>query len=180
MNLETATAQNASPMAKPSDLGSALLRAFGVATVVVLAIAGVTAVVLFLGLEALPTTALPYYGGGVGAALFAGMVALFLHGRFLDPKASAPFANDGRLMAQRLQSLLAAAFGAKLAVVLVGVFALRTLGVKFADFATFGVTFAGAALLCQLATALSLARTLQHRGASRSVAPGPAPEGNTP
>jgi hypothetical protein len=66
-------------------------------------------------------------------------------------------------MAGRLQSLLAAAFGVKLAVLTIGVFSLRQSGAKFEETTTFAVTFAGGALLCQLATAAFLARALRHR-----------------
>jgi hypothetical protein len=125
--------------------------------------AAIVAAVVFLATNWLSTEALPYFGLGVGAAVFAAMFALWLHGRFLDPRAAAPFASDGKLMASRLQSLLAAAFAVKPAVVVIGVLALRQSGVKFDDMAVFAVTFAVASLLSQLATAGFLAHALQRR-----------------
>lgn len=151
-----------SELAESRDLGNPLARALGVALLVVGATATVVGALVF-GLGALTSDALPYYGLGIGAALFAGMLALWLHGRLLDPRATIPYAGDGRLMAGRMQSLLAAAFGVKLVVLTIGVFSLRQSGAKFADTTTFAVTFAGGALLCQLATAAFLARTLRHR-----------------
>lgn len=152
------------------DLSTLLLRALTTATTIVLVVATVVGAVIFALLRALPAESLVYYAAGVAAALFAGMLALFLHGRFLDPRASAPFARDGRLLATRLQSLLAAAFGAKLAVLVLGVLIVRQLGAKFAESATFAITFAGGALLCQLVTAAVLARSVQRRSASSASA----------
>ena len=149
-------------LAPAGELGHQLTRALGVALLVVGVAAAVVGGLVF-GLGWLPGSALPYYMLGIGAALFAGMLALWLHGRLLDPRAAMPYAGDGRLMAGRMQSLLAAAFGVKLVVLTIGVFALRQSGAKFADTTTFAVTFAGGALLCQLATAAFLARTLRHR-----------------
>ena len=70
----------------------------------------------------------------------------------------APFAKDGRLLATRLQSLLAAAFAVKLVSLVLAVLVLRQLGTKFDDIATFAIAFAGGALLCQVVMALVLAR----------------------
>jgi hypothetical protein len=171
----------ATPAASGVDLGGALLRAFGAAAAVVVGIGVAAGVVLFVWPGLLPADAMAFYATGLGAALLAGMVALWLHGRFLDPAATAPFAKDGRLLAGRLQSLLAAAFAAKLAVLVAGVLVLRAAGVKFADAATFAVTFAGGALLCQLATAFSLARAVQQRGATSAGAPtASSPGGSRP
>lgn len=144
------------------EVGPVLVRALSVAlgcVGLVLAMVGAFA----YGLGSLPTETLPYYGLGAGAALFAGMVVLWLQGRLLDPRATIPYAGDGRLMAGRMQSLLAAAFGVKLFVLTVGFLGLRMGGAKFAETTTFAVTFAGGALLSQLATAAFLARALQHR-----------------
>ncbi|MBL8756045.1 MAG: hypothetical protein JNK15_22310 [Planctomycetes bacterium] len=170
------------PATAPSagrDLGSALLRAFVRAAVVVVASGAVVGVGLFPA-AVLPLEAVPFYGAGLAAALLAGMVALLLHGRIYDRRANAIYAGDGRLLAQRLQSLLAAALGAKLAILVLSFFVLRACGVKFADTATFAVTFAGGALLCQLATAMSLARSMQPRSSSSGLAGTGAPGGNVP
>jgi hypothetical protein len=163
-----------------AGFGSALPRAFGLAAVLVLGIGAAVGVPLFAA-GALASADWPFFALGIAAALLAGMLALLLHGRFLDPRTTAPFAKDGQLLAGRLQSLLAAAFGAKLAVLIAGVMALRFAGVKFAGMATFAITFAGAALLCQLATATSLARAVQRRGhGSPARTASCSPEGNTP
>ncbi|MFY9343971.1 MAG: hypothetical protein WAT39_15890 [Planctomycetota bacterium] len=160
------------------ELGSALLRAYGVAVAVVL-VAGVVAAGVAFGTGLLPTELWPWCALGLLAALFAGMLALFLHGRFLDPRTAAPFARDGRLLGSRLQALLAAAFAAKVGVLVLGIVALRLAGVKFAALAGFAVTFAACALLCQLTTAMALVRGVKHRGAGPR--PGAAaPEGLAP
>ena len=68
--------------------------------------------------------------------------------------------------------MVAAGFGAKLVVLVAGVFLLRATplrlnevaaDVKFADLASFAVTFAGAALVMQLITAASIARSLRRK-----------------
>lgn len=118
----------------------------------------------------------PYFVVGLGAAGFAAMFAVWLHGRIANgtPSGARP---DARLEGVRLQALLAAAFGVKLAVLAVGVFVLLQVPlravsdgdggaaatVKFTDIATFAVSFAGASLVCQLATAAALARSLRRR-----------------
>jgi hypothetical protein len=147
------------PLRAPSG---SLLRAFAVAAAVVtVAAAAVLGALRALG--AIAADALPFAGLGVAAALFAGMATLMLHGRFLDPRTTAPFANDGRLAGARLQTLLAAAFAVKLAVLVAAVLVLRQIGVKFTDVAAFAVTFAAAALACQVATATCLVRALARR-----------------
>lgn len=109
---------------------------------------------------------------GVAAALLASTAAVWLHGRFLDPRAAQPFAQDGRLMAGRVQSLMAAAFGVKLAVLVVVVLYLQRVlsaehpDVKFAATASFCIAFAAASLVCQLATAGYLARAFSRRRTS--------------
>jgi hypothetical protein len=120
-----------------------------------------------------PAESVSYYWLGLGASLLAAMLALWLHSKFLDPRKAAPFAADAGLLAGRLQGLLAAAFGAKLAILVLGVFALRQSGVKFDSLATFCVTFAGASVICQVATAGYLSRILQYRPQAR-VAPAPS------
>lgn len=159
--------------APPADVSSgALLRAFGQASAVVV-LAGAAAGALVHGM--LPDGGLAYYAAGLGAALLAGMLTLVLHGRFLDPRTTAPFANDGRLAGARLQTLLAAAFAVKLAVLVAAVLVLRQAGTKFPLVATFAVTFAGGALVCQVATATCLARALRQRRAAAAAGPAAGP-----
>jgi len=141
-------------------------RAFGFA---VLVVAVCAAPVWALGL--VPQDGVPFFAAGIGASLFAAMLAVFVHGRFLDARATAAYAQDGRLLAGRLQSLLAVAFGAKLGVLVLGVFLLRGSGVKFAALATFCITFAAVALVCQLAAAAYLSRAMNHRPSYRAPAP---------
>ncbi len=151
-------------------LVAALLRG----GLVVLLAAALVGGLVFGPLAWLPDPVLPFYCGGIGLALVAGMLALVLHGRFLDPKASAPFGHDARLLAGRLQGLLAAAFAAKLGVLVVAFFVLRQFGAKFADTATFCITFAAAALLYQLVTAGVLVRQMRPQN---RVVPGSSPTG---
>jgi hypothetical protein len=155
----SATAPSTAPGRAPAV---SLLRAFAVAALVVAALA-VAAGVALRALGALDAGALAHGGLGAGAALLAGLTTLVLHGRFLDPRTTAPFASDGRLAGARLQTLLAAAFAVKLAVLVAGVLVLRQIGAKFADVAAFAVTFAAAALACQVATAMCLVRALQQQ-----------------
>src|SRR5688572_11846216 len=72
-------------------------RAFGFA---VLVVALVAVPVWALGL--VPAEGVAYYAAGIGASLFAAMLAIFVHGRFLDSRAPSAYAHDGRLMAGRL------------------------------------------------------------------------------
>lgn len=130
--------------------------AFGIGLVAVL-----VAIAWLTGL--LPPETTDFVALGAGAALFAGVLALWIHGRFVDARAAAPIARDARLMAGRLQGLLAAAFAVKLAVLVIGMLYLSRFGVKFADKASFCIAFAGASLVCQLATAGYLARALNRR-----------------
>jgi hypothetical protein len=153
------------------DLHAVLVGALWRGAMIVVGTAAVVGGLLFGPLAALPGEAVVYYAGGTGLALFAGMLALVLHGRFLDPRATAPFAGDARLLAGRLQGLLAAAFAAKLVVLVVAFLVLRQLGAKFADTATFCITFAGGALMYQVVTAVLLARAVQPR-------PGASPGGS--
>jgi hypothetical protein len=121
----------------------------------VVAVAG-TAVVWFAGLLAPELRG--YLLGGTAAALGAGGIAVALHGRFL-----AATGLDGALLAGRLQALLAAAFGAKLVVLLGAIVAQQSCGAQFEATVVFCVTFASAALVSQLATAIALARALARR-----------------
>lgn len=131
----------------------------------------------------LPESARPYYLIGLAAAGFAAVFTIWVHGRFAA--ARAPIGQGmggqgmngqgaGALVAGRLQSLLAAAFGVKLFVLVVGVLALKRFPIgaeppKFLETATFAVSFAGAALLCQLVTALLLARALTRRAPTSAL-----------
>jgi len=100
---------------------------------------------------------------GLGAALFASGAAVLLKGGFLGDRAMASMHGDGRLLAARLQSILAAGLGLKLATVTIGVLALRSQQVKFELVTTFAVAFAAAALVCQVTVAGILWRALSRR-----------------
>lgn len=100
---------------------------------------------------------------GVGAALFASGAAVLLKGGFLGDRAMATMHGDGRLLAARLQSILAAGLGLKLATVTLGVLWLRSQQTKFELVTTFAVAFAAAALVCQVTVAGILWRALSRR-----------------
>jgi len=100
---------------------------------------------------------------GLAAALFASGAAVLLKGGFLGDRAMASMHGDGRLLAARLQSILAAGLALKLATVTVGVLALRSQQVKFELVTTFAVAFAAAALVCQVTVAGILWRALSRR-----------------
>jgi hypothetical protein len=117
---------------------------------------------------ALPAGAGRFVAAGAGAALVAVGLALLLHGRFLDRRATESLRGDPKLVAGRLQSLLGAAFGVKLAMLMAGVLVLRGLGVKFDELAAFAVAFAAAALLCQVAAAGFVVRALARTRAAQS------------
>lgn len=121
---------------------------------------------------AFPAGTSVFAGFGLLAAVGAAMVAVWLHGRFLAGRTAQQLVGDGRLLAGHLQSLLAAAFAVKLAVLVVAFLVLRQQGVKFSELATFAITFAAASLLCQLATAGYLARAVQSRLARPLAAAG--------
>lgn len=157
----------------PADLGrGALLRALAQSLVLVAVVGAALGALLFGGDNLLAASDLPYYGAGLGAAAFAAILAVWIHGRFAAtpaPSSSADPAHTAHLITSRLQSLLAAAFGVKLVVLVLAVVVLKQFPLgeetaKFSELTTFAVTFAGAALLAQLATAFALARTLR-RGA---------------
>lgn len=152
-----------------------LARALGSACWRLLLVAGLVGTVLFGATDWLPPAQLLFFGLGVGAALLATMVALLVHGRMLDRRREAPYAGDGRLLASRLQSLLAAAFALKLGMLVLGMLALRQAGAKFQDTATFGVTFVAAGLVAQLSAAGYLARALQRRPQAVPVAGATSP-----
>lgn len=159
-NAHHGTAMSGSPSCAVDVL--LLGRAFGFAVLVVVLCA---APVWALGL--VPQDGVPYFAAGIGASLIAALLAICVHGRFLDnrldARAPAALAHDGRLLAGRLQALLAVAFGAKLAVLVLGVIVLQQAGVKFEALATFCITFAAVSLVSQLATAAYLSRALNHR-----------------
>ena len=144
-----------------------LLRALLVAVTLVTVVGLGLGLLLFGGDALLPKDALPFYIAGLTAAGFAAMLTVWLHGRFAaTPAPTGDPARTGHLITARLQSLLAAAFGVKLVVLVLGVLIIKQFPLgeepaKFSQLATFAVTFAGAALLCQLGTAFALARTLR-------------------
>lgn len=147
------------PSAAPSAVDALVLgKALGV---------GIGAVMLAFALAwvagAIPAGNAVFAAFGVLAAVGAAMVAVWLHGRFLAGRTARQLAGDGRLLAGHLQSLLAAAFAVKIAVLVVAFLLLRQQGVKFSELATFAITYAAASLLCQLATAGYLARAVQPR-----------------
>ncbi len=100
---------------------------------------------------------------GLGAALFASGAAVLLKGGFLGDRAMATMHGDGRLLAARLQSILAAGLGLKLVTVTLGVLWLRSQQMKFELVTTFAVAFAAAALVCQVTVAGILWRALSRR-----------------
>lgn len=120
---------------------------------------------------------------GLAAALFASGAAVLLKGGFLGDRAMASMHGDGRLLAARLQSILAAGLALKLATVTVGVLALRSQQVKFELVTTFAVAFAAAALVCQVTVAGILWRALSRRATpvgSLSTSPMSALQPSTP
>ncbi|HEB54162.1 MAG TPA: hypothetical protein ENI87_12990 [bacterium] len=145
-----------------------LLRAL-VQTIAAVAVVGAGVGALsFSGEGLLAAASLPYYVAGLCGAGFAMLATVWLHGRFAATAAPADADRADFLVAARLQTLLAAALGVKLAVLVVGFLLLKRFPLgpepaKFSDIATFGVTFAAASLLCQLGTAFALARALRRR-----------------
>lgn len=142
-----------------------LLRALA-QTGAALAAAGLgLGLLLFGGENLMEPSAQPYYGAGLGAAALAMLLTVWLHGRFASTQM--PGAT-GPAVSARLTGLLAAGMGVKMALLVLGFLALKQfpLGAepaKFSEIATFAVTFVGAALLCQIGTALTLARALGRR-----------------
>ncbi|MBL8736816.1 MAG: hypothetical protein JNL12_10345 [Planctomycetes bacterium] len=100
---------------------------------------------------------------GVAAALVASGAAVLLKGGFLGDRAMASLHGDGRLLASRLQGILAAGLVLKLAVVTIGVLALRTQQLKFELVTTFAVAFAAASLVGQVTVAGIVWRALSRR-----------------
>lgn len=147
---------------------AALLRALGLALALVGLLGAGVGALLFSGSDPLPASTLPYFVAGLGAAGFAAMFTIVVHGRFAAAKVPAGTdpARVAVLVTGKLQTLLAMAFGVQLFVLVVGVLFLKRFplvegGTKFSETATFAVTFAAATLLCQLATAGVLARSLR-------------------
>lgn len=150
------------PTPRPLDVPSTdvvsspvLITAFvrGAVLAMVLAVA-----VWALGL--LPAELVAWVAYGSAAAVAATGLALVLHSRFLDRRALASLRGDPRLMAARLQGLMAAALMIKLATVTIGVLVLRSQGVKFQEVAAFAVAFAAASLVCQVTAAGTLVRAM--------------------
>ncbi len=141
-----------------------MLRAWGIGV----AVTAVAVVVVWL-LGLLPAATEGMVALGAAAALAAAGLAIALHGRMLDPRAHQGLGGDGRLIASRLQGLMGAALGLKLACVTLGVLALRSSGVKFPQVAAFAIAFAGASLVCQVTAAGSLVRAFSRTRAARSV-----------
>lgn len=145
-----------------------LLRAL-MRTGAALAVVGlVFGFVLFGGDNLLASAALPYYGAGLVTAALAMVLTVWLHGRFASTQM--PGATSHAVSA-RLTGLLAAGMAVKMALLVFGFLALKQFPLgdepaKFSDITTFAVTFVGAALLCQLGTAWTLARALGRRPAT--------------
>lgn len=151
-----------------------LIRALGSSLAVLLVLGLPTWFLLFRDGGEFANSA-PYFTVGLGAAVFAALISVWLSGRITARRTAAAggdAAMTARLEGLRLQGLMAAGFGAKLVVLTIGVFALRAFplrinevaaDVKFVDLLSFAVTFAGASLVMQLITAASLARSLQRR-----------------
>ncbi|MCA8966383.1 MAG: hypothetical protein H6838_07025 [Planctomycetes bacterium] len=111
---------------------------------------------------------LPWVGYGVALALVGGALALLVHRRIFDRRATAHLGNDPRLLSMRLQGLLGLGFGIKVALVLVAVFVLRGNDVKFPQLAAFAVAFAAASLVAQLTLANALVRSASNSSRSSS------------
>jgi hypothetical protein len=101
---------------------------------------------------------MPFYVGGIALAVLAGAVTLRIGGRVFDPRSLADCGGDAKLLAGRMQGLLATGMLVKLAALTAGMLTLRQTGAKFASTATFGVSFVGGALAVQLAATALLLR----------------------
>ena len=175
----------AAPSAVDSDLSRVeLLRAltFGLLAIVVAGAVGWA--VLFWGGAGASDIRPAFYMLGLGGAAFAGIMTVWLHGRLASLQSGQGAAVTGRLVAARMQALLASGFAVKLGVLVVGFFGLRRITIggvptKFTDVATFAVTFAAAALLCQLTTAALMARSMRRgRGPALVAHPDAHPDAN--
>ena len=142
-----------------------LIRALVQSVIALVVVGGGFGLLLFGGDQLLGGASLPYYIAGVVAAAAAMLLTLWLHGRFAA--AQMPGATSHAVSA-RLTGLLAAGMAVKMALLVLGFLYLKQfpLGAepaKFAEITTFAVTFVGGALLCQIGTALTLARALGRR-----------------
>lgn len=154
----------------PAD--SSALRAAG--RLGLFAGAGAAVLLLSVGVVAgvVPDGAVPFAVLGATLAILGALAAQVWHVRLArsgvaaGPGPQGPGAPDPRLLAAQLQAWLAAGFGVKFAL-LAGVgLLLHLLGVKFTGIGAFAVAFAVAALLCQVAAALSLSRALTSNAGS--------------
>ncbi|MGK0201791.1 MAG: hypothetical protein ACI9S9_000853 [Planctomycetota bacterium] len=161
---------------------AALVRALTLGVIAILVI-GVPVGLLVFGADCELAASQPYFVTGLGAAIFAAIISVWLNGR-ITKKRTAAAGGDAALTARleglRLQGLMAAAFGAKLLVLTIGVFALRAFplrpgevatDVKFVDLTSFAVSFAGASLVMQLITATSISNSLRRRSSSSRAGP---------
>ena len=159
-----------------------LVRALGLGVIAILLV-GVPVGFLVYGSECELAASQPYFVVGLGAAIFAAIISVWLSGR-ITPKRTASAGGDAALTARleglRMQGLMAAGFGAKLLVLVIGVFALRAFplrvgevatDVKFVDLVSFAVSLAGASLVMQLITATSMANSLRRRSSSNRAGP---------
>ena len=168
-----ANPQQAVPAIASGDLSRVELLgalSFGLLAVVVAGVLGWGA--LFWGGAQADGIRPTFYMLGLAGAAFAGIVTVWLHGRIAGLRGGHDAALSGRLIAARMQGLLAAGFVVKLAVLVLGFFFVRRITIdgsptKFTDVATFAVTFAAAALLCQLATAARLSRSMRQLQGAR-------------
>ena len=144
---------------------SLLLTAFSRAALLVLVLG---AIVWLAGL--LPAGSDSMVALGLTGAVLASGLAVLLKGNFLGDRALASMRGNAPMMASRLQAMMAAALGLKLATVTLGVLTLRSLQVKFELVTAFAVAFAAASLVCQVTVASILWRALsRHPGAPRSL-----------
>lgn len=159
-----------------------LVRALGLGVIAILLV-GVPVGFLVYGSERELAASQPYFVVGLGAAIFAAIISVWLSGR-ITAKRTASAGGDAALTARleglRLQGLMAAGFGAKLLVLVIGVFALRAFplrvgevatDVKFVDLVSFAVSLAGASLVMQLITATSMANSLRRRSSLSRAGP---------
>lgn len=123
----------------------------------VLAVACAAAVAWNMNIAAAERAWLLY---GVLTALCVSALSVFASAKLFARSATA---GDGKLEGMRLQGLLGVSMAGKLMVLLAAGLLLRGNGVKFASIAVFAVSFAGAALLAQLAVTVVLLREVRRR-----------------
>lgn len=102
---------------------------------------------------------LPWVGYGAVLALLGAALALLVHRRIFDARASQQLGDNAKLQSMRLQGLLGLGFGIKITLVVIAVLVLRGNDVKFPQLAAFAVAFAGASLVAQLVLASALVRS---------------------